>query len=590
MKIIWNNILVDLREMTMENKNTIKKDFLIKRGNFKEILIERGDEKEFEDACEIFFKTIIDEMEKFNKERSENVKKWNEKSIDVKNIYFTPEKILKNSPLTIIDAPWGTGKTYFVENLITYFDKKIKEKQELFFEKIIFLDAWKYSISKNSPKELMNALLNAIGALNPKWKKEREKWEKENNKKIELGYNELNNFGEFPKTIIFLDNIERLGKQAWEILKAVWQLAELKNFLFILPMNQKQLDSNLKEYSGEAFFEKYIDIKYFVFKQNYLNFLTNMRFDTKNINILNDLLNTEIKGEKISIREAENRIRANDILDLSKKNTYDMLSVFVSKIWGTEEKVHSFLKKDVIYFIETLNELKDIFNNIKKEVENITVILVVLFEEIEISSEFTEITKYLFEYSFSPFINWDIYWNNWKQLIKSYLTTINILISEKASNIEKLHLKIIENNNHRKTQEKAIMQLSKKITKEEGFDTPNRENIQIWKLSNLSYETDIEKYNKNIENINTEIKETEDYKIELENILKSTQEHCLFIKSNISLYIKIKSNFLNKIEYQELWDKSNTYFQSKDDNELKLTSYTDDSFSSTLIDIILIKK
>ncbi len=573
----------------MEIKDTIKKDFLIKKGNYKEILIEKGDEKEFEEACEIFFKTIIDEMAKFEEDRLESKRKWKKKNIDRENIYFTPEKILKNSPLTIIDAPWGTGKTYFVENLITYFDKKIKEKKEIFFEKIIFLDAWKYSISKNSPKELMDALLNAIGELNPNWAKVKKDWEKEHKETIELGYNELHIFGKFPKTIVFLDNIERLGKDAWEILKAVWQLAELKNFLFILPMNQKQLDSNLKEYSGEAFFEKYIDIKYFVFKQNYLNFLTNMRFDTKNIEILNDLLNTEINGEKISIREAENRIKANDILNLSKKNTYNMLSVFVDKIWGTVEKVRSYLKKDVTHFINTLNELKDIFNDTTKEVKNIANILVELFQKIETSSEFKEITNYKFEDDYNPFINWNTDWKTWNQLIKSCSSKINILISEMETNLKELHLKINKNQGDKKTQENSIMKLIKKIEKEEMVDTPDREKIQIWKNSNLDYEKDVEKYNKNIEIINLGIEKIEIYGTKLRNILKLVEEHDSFIESKISLYIKIKSEFLNKIEYKELWYKSATYFQSKNFNSNLLTSYTDELFLSTLIDIILIK-
>jgi hypothetical protein len=97
-------------------------------------------------------------------------------------------------------------------------------------------------------------------------------------------------------------------------------------------MNIKKLDNNQNSNIGEYPIEKYIDIPYFELKQNYLGLLNKMNFNIENCILLNNFLNVEIEGKKLSIREAEQRIKNNNILYLSEKNKYDMLTIFIQKI------------------------------------------------------------------------------------------------------------------------------------------------------------------------------------------------------------------------------------------------------------------
>ena len=79
-------------------------------------------------GCENLCNHFLDELEKqhklFKKEVQESFKQW-EKYTKNKNVIFTPEAISKESPLTLIYGPKGSGKSYFVECLAKLLIEKI---------------------------------------------------------------------------------------------------------------------------------------------------------------------------------------------------------------------------------------------------------------------------------------------------------------------------------------------------------------------------------------------------------------------------------------------------------------------------------
>lgn len=44
-------------------------------------------------------------------------------------------------------------------------------------------------------------------------------------------------------TLVIIDNIERLDKDSWEIIKIIQKLQSLENFIFVLPINVNKLKS-----------------------------------------------------------------------------------------------------------------------------------------------------------------------------------------------------------------------------------------------------------------------------------------------------------------------------------------------------------
>lgn len=99
----------------------------MKKMSSYELLITLED-KNLIEVSKKFLQELETKFKNFNREY-EKYKKENEKYLNNKNYVFEPEKIVKVSPMTIIDAPWGTGKTFFIENLIKLLiDKKIKSK------------------------------------------------------------------------------------------------------------------------------------------------------------------------------------------------------------------------------------------------------------------------------------------------------------------------------------------------------------------------------------------------------------------------------------------------------------------------------
>jgi len=79
-------------------------------------IIINEDDKDLLSTCKNFIKFLENDYNDFLLDLSKNEKNL-KKYLNHSDIIFTPEDIATKSPLTIIDAPWGSGKTYFIESL-----------------------------------------------------------------------------------------------------------------------------------------------------------------------------------------------------------------------------------------------------------------------------------------------------------------------------------------------------------------------------------------------------------------------------------------------------------------------------------------
>jgi hypothetical protein len=95
-------------------------------------------------------------------------------------------------------------------------------------------------------------------------------------------------------------------------------------------MNINRLNGNENKKNDEYPIEKYIDLPIFEFKQDYLSFLKNNGVNQKDAVIINNILNTEIDGQKLSIREVEQRFNKNDIF--KENNKYLKLDKIVKNV------------------------------------------------------------------------------------------------------------------------------------------------------------------------------------------------------------------------------------------------------------------
>ncbi|MGL4343190.1 MAG: P-loop NTPase fold protein [Metamycoplasmataceae bacterium] len=550
----------------------MEKNRFIKKGLSHEILISSGNNDELKEACSVFCNLMEEEVKEFTKNRKLKEKEWERENIKRGNIYFQPEVVIKKSPITIIDAPWGTGKTYFVEEII----KLLNKKENSFFKKIIYLDAWKYATSKDVSKDVISQLIYAFTTISENFKDNYEKCKKNKGEDLKnIDFEEFIKI-ETEMTIIFIENVERLGMESWEILKCIWRLSEAENLLFVLPMNQKHLERKMHDLSKEDFIEKYIDIKYIKFSQNYLGLLKKMGFDEKNVENLNKFLNYEIEGKNLSIREAEKRIKTHKLLKISKNSEYEMLSVFVNNIWGTQEIIEEHLDNDLDFFVNGLKKMGNIFKNIADFIndflEDKSFILNTFNKEKNII--FNKIYDYNFYYNINCFYSWN---NEFKKIIDN-LKNLNGEIMDKNKAIieenEKIKLdnetwqiKIDKIDKKIKDNKNKIEQEQKK-TAEKNNEIADSTKITNWKNA---IDTDLKQINElqkfiisdKLEENNTKIKTYKiflnDIKILIENIERENSEYekekdDLFKYKKEFKLIEEKTKFILNNEKKKLFD------------------------------------
>ncbi len=305
-------------------------------------------------GCENLCNHFLDELEKqhklFKKEVQESFKKW-EKYTKNKNVIFTPEAISKESPLTLIYGPRGSGKSYFVECLAKLLIEKIgKNKGKLYFEKMICIDAWEYINSKNIYVDIVLYILSIFNFdKNNKDSNSREKAEEyrafltndillpmvngflktgikgnsNSDKAFDKLIKKINEDKTWPRTLIFIDNIEGLGEGTRDIIMAIKKLSKLNFIVFVLPINIKQIDSSASNAGiSEEKIIKYVDMPIFKLVQDYSVFFKNIGFNNEMSNILDNIFKRyrDDLGEHITIRVLKENAEFYDFVNYFKKN------------------------------------------------------------------------------------------------------------------------------------------------------------------------------------------------------------------------------------------------------------------------------
>lgn len=305
-------------------------------------------------GCENLCNHFLDELEKqhklFKKEVEESFKQW-EKYTKNKNVIFTPEAISKESPLTLIYGPKGSGKSYFVECLAKLLIEKIdKNKGKLYFEKMICIDAWEYINSKNIYVDIVLHILSIFNFdKNNKDSNSREKAEEyrafltndillpmvngflktgikgnsNSDKAFDKLIKKINEDKTWPRTLIFIDNIEGLGEGTRDIIMAIKKLSKLNFIVFVLPINIKQINSSASNAGiSEEKIIKYVDMPIFKLVQDYSVFFKNIGFNNEMSNILDNIFKRykDDLGEQITIRVLKENSEFYDFVNYFKKN------------------------------------------------------------------------------------------------------------------------------------------------------------------------------------------------------------------------------------------------------------------------------
>lgn len=248
-----------------------------------------------------------------------------------------------NSPTTLFNGNWGSGKTFYIENFMINFEE-IKNENK-YFDDYIYIDSLElisddglmlqalHELSKNRGKdskkievlieetkkgifkkagtaalvstaEITNQVIDKLIGINIK--KVYRKGKSANN----------NDENQDPvikaPTIVFIDNLERIGKDAKKILTLTYKLRKMENLFFVLISNVKKMSAEiLNPFDDKIDMEypiyKFINTAIFDFSQNYISILKNMnnKISDKELNTINKCLNASENGEQLSIREFE---------------------------------------------------------------------------------------------------------------------------------------------------------------------------------------------------------------------------------------------------------------------------------------------
>lgn len=307
-------------------------------------------DKGLESACNTFLAELEKHHRLFKKEVEECSKDW-QKYVKNKNVIFTPENISKESPLTLIYGPRGSGKSYFVECLAKLLIDKIdKNKGKLYFEKMIYIDAWEYLNSNNIYVDIVFHILSIFDYdKNNKGTNSKEKAEEykemltneiflpmingifktgikgnsNSDKAFDKLIKKINEEKTWPRTLIFIDNIEGLGEGSRNIIMAIKKLSKLNFIVFILPINIKQINSSSSNAGiSEEKIIKYVDMPIFKLVQDYAVFFKNIGFTNEMSNILDNIFKRyrDDCGESISIRVLKENEDFYGFVDYFKKN------------------------------------------------------------------------------------------------------------------------------------------------------------------------------------------------------------------------------------------------------------------------------
>ena len=379
----------------------------------KQILITNNN---LQAKCQEFINQLWESYSAYQTSLDKEQEEW-QKVLEAKTtVFIEPEKLTTRSPLTILDAPWGSGKTYFIEHLAKLFalseettDSKKKKLNKKGFVNLVVIDTWKFINSDvivfDIVKKIYLIICQLITKRNQKvskkiWKKLAwlfcsfipvallvtnvalkfyfqefpdftsellaineavQNKKKEKQKELDqIDYDQaIAEISEkLDPTIIVFDNVERMGKQAWEIIKTIQKLAVFANFVFVLPMNKNKLSFGqvIDQENHEAVIDKYLTLGiYFELKQDYFGLLKKLKLPSEYIEIVAEILNDEINDSKLSIRTLENALKVNYVIRRFKTNKYCGLQS-LKRVWPSK-KIDQLILNDVQNFKNKLEEI-----------------------------------------------------------------------------------------------------------------------------------------------------------------------------------------------------------------------------------------
>ncbi len=377
--------------------------------------IKSCDQNEIDETSNLFLNYLENDYLEFRKNWTESINEFKkyEKKSNKKGVYFTPEKVLIKSPITILDSPWGIGKTYFLENTCKLVsNEKIKTRE---IESIIIIDALKFSICNSIPTEFIEELM-----LKFSWKNKAIRIVKKCfciifniyflsriNQKYNLLLSKLlykkpthekaikilNKTFSKP-TLLIIDNIERMNEKSWEIIRTIQKLTILDNFIFLLPINKNVLNKNFEEKNSEWIIEKFINLPYYEFKQNFSGMLKKYGMNKEQSEFINEYLKTPIdnKNKKIlTLRQLETNLLNLNVEKIKNKGDISCLRE-ISSFWNNDIKINEILKNKISDFIFCINKLSSLINDAKLKIQNY-----LYLKSIYNSYEWTNFSKLLLE-------------------------------------------------------------------------------------------------------------------------------------------------------------------------------------------------
>lgn len=351
---------------------------------YNEQLTIKLEDKDLIEVSNIFLASLEYNFNKFNNELDSNIKKLSKygKDKNKTGYIFEPEKLSKKSPLTILNGSWGVGKTYFIENFLKLLiDDEKKEINSEKFKNMIIIDAWKFSNSNDHWFSFLEELAKKILASNDKYIKDDEikkgflktmfkklkisnitwsinlpllsfgathdsnnpKTSDKNQQQQEKTIDDIMKIftNNTKPTIIFIDNLERLGSSSWDLLKVIMKFQEFPNFLIVLPMHVNRLKYNESNENNEYPIEKYIDINWYDLVPSYAqyfynnlskitNHLTKHKLSLALERIFNDAASYV---KELSIREIDQVFRKNNIFEM---DNYSDIFNAIQKIWPND--------------------------------------------------------------------------------------------------------------------------------------------------------------------------------------------------------------------------------------------------------------
>lgn len=375
-------------------------------------------------------------------------------------------------------------------------------------------------------------------------------------------------------SIIVFDNIERMGIHSWEIIKSIQQLSIFDNLLFLLPINKNQLslgNTNDNNNKNESLIDKYITLgTYYDLKQNYLGILNKLKFNDKDAELINKILDTEINGYNLSIRLVERALLNNKIKESFEINKYKGLNK-IYNIWPSNA-IDEIIKQDIEKIQKDYNRLSDIFYNkkyIDRDLVNYIRSFLVNKNNDFYSKDYFELiiieknTNFInvFQNIIDNFVNWnEPFLRNieidWLVKWNDYLNDLNILKEHLKKKVDSFSLKINNNKEIIRKNEKSNPAIEKEIEKlkNEQNTLINANNVNGLNSKELERKSEIDlslkNYKQGLKSNEDLITKSKAENEKLENWIKETNS---VINSYLDAFIQEIKDFYNN--YEEEWSK-----------------------------------